>query len=139
MKAHARANRVSLVLRNRKLALIRGARGLVAEEKPAGEGALPNALLIRVAHKSGKAAPVRHANLNFLTVNLRRGKGDWEADAGIEQRVVVRKIVKIAAKYIAINPELACQRIRETHFVVVRAPRPHRNFQNQAAYGIQFR
>src|ERR1700730_1657401 len=137
LKTHARSDCVSLILRNRKLARIRGVCGFVAEEESSGDGSLSDALLIGVAYKSRKAAPVRHANLNFLTVNLRRGKGDREADAGIEKCVVVWKIVKISPKYIAVYSQTACNRLRETYLVIIRASRSYRQPQHESAHGIK--
>src|ERR1700682_5862934 len=90
-----------------------------------------------VAHKSRNAASAWHANLNFLTVNLRRGKGNREADAGIEQRVIVRKILKIPAKDIAVYSQIACNRLREAYLVIIRASRAHRKSQYECAYRIK--
>src|SRR5882757_7030148 len=80
---------------------------------------------------------MRYANLNFLTENRRRRKSDREADAGVEQRIVVREIVKIAAKDVAVHAQVARKRLRKTHLVVVRAPRPDRDPQDQGVQGIK--
>src|ERR1019366_7065554 len=139
LKTLSRANGVPLILGNGKLAGVRNTGSFVAKKQYSRNRALAYSRLVGVAHKSGKTAPARHGDLNFLAMNLRAGESDWKADAGIEQRIIVRIIVKIAPEDVAVNPQLAPQRLRKSYFVVVGPRGPHRNPQNDFAHRIQLR
>src|ERR1019366_6002349 len=137
LKTLSRANGVPLILGNGKLAGVRNTGSFVAKKQSASNRALAYSRLVGVAHKSGEKPPARAGDLNFLAMNLRGGESDWKADTGIEQRIVVRIIVKIAPEDVAVNPQLAPKRLRKSHFIVVGPRGPHRDPQDNIAHRIQ--
>src|SRR5579862_6868362 len=120
LETNARVKGISLVLGNGELARVRYAGSIIAQKEPSGDGALADSDLIRVADETGKTAPSRDGELNFLAVNLSRGKGNGETHAGIEQRIVVRIVVKVAKEYVSFDAEYSGKGFCESRFVIIR-------------------
>ena len=139
LETNARVKSISLVLRNGKLARVRYAGSIIAEEKPSGDGSLADSDLIRVADEAGKTAPAWHGNLNFLAANLSRGKGNRKTHAGIEQRIVIRVVVKVAKEYVSFDPEYSSKGLGESRFVIIRPRRLDGKPDHQVAHRVELR
>src|SRR5579864_382215 len=76
---------------------------------------------VGIAQETGIAIPVREFNFAFSAVNDRFAKCDRKADRGIEDLVVVGKIIHVAAEVVCVKAKPAEKTLGGPEFEVVSA------------------
>src|SRR5207244_9333740 len=97
LAAKAGADGVALVLGDGETLARAQQLRAVFQKQPACDGKISDAAQVRPAHKPVEAAPTRRFELDLEPVNACARKCDGEAYAGVEQKIVVRKIADVAA------------------------------------------
>ena len=97
------ADRVALVLRDGEAAGVGElVAGFTAQKEAAGDRPLRAGGLVRIAQEAGEAAPLGDGEANFFADDARVIKSDREADAGVQQNVVISEIPEVPAKYVGV-------------------------------------
>ena len=119
--AHAGANGGALILRNPETTgdVAERVGGVVAEKEAAGDGQVGRGDHVGIADESAEAMPRGKFEFSFGAVDVGLVEGDWEADRGAEELIVVGEIVDAAAVAVDVELELAEEAFAESDFVVV--------------------
>ncbi len=78
---------------------------------------------IAVRDEPGKPAPLREFQFGFNALDAGEREGDREADAGVQQQVVISEIAGVAAIDCAVQPQVVKQALGETGLVEIAAGR----------------
>src|SRR6202035_2305225 len=110
--------------------LDRAANGIGAQEKTTSYRKPHVTDNVRITEKPGKPVPVRQFELPFRPVDDRFTKCDRKAYGGIEDLIVVGKIVYIASEIVRVQTELAEETFSGSDFEVVAVGRLDRQPQH---------